>query len=502
MAKEKTLFRKIKDEPINIFLNLINYCTDLSTIFGKIVVSIILLLFAAALAYFIAGNEVKMGAIVLAGIIGLSVVLLSLTNPEIGFFTAITLSYFLFFIKRVLYNYDLPLGVGVNLLFYVSFFGVFLRHLVYHNIDWTRFRSPVMLAVFINLGYNVLMAFNPNSMSVNDWIQLTLRGMISLICLLFICYYVFSSLKNIKRFTKFWLFLSIIAALYALYQEYFGLPSWDLAWVNSSEELHGLNFIQGRYRKWGILSDVSEFGLFMAYTGIFLVILSLGKFSLQNRILAGGAAIVVILGVMYSGTRTAFVTLPIGIVIYGLMTLNNKVTLIFIMFSILVFLFVLFGPVYNPTVSRFRTAFNPSDDPSMQVRDINRERIRPYIYSHPIGGGVGTVGAYGRRYEGIHPLAGFPPDSGYMATVLEKGWIGLIIQLLVYFSIVSYGVYYFYKSRLHIVKVLYAAYTSGLFALSVAHFSQVAIGKTPSGYIIVASYVILSRLKDFDEKNE
>ena len=494
--------RKFKRDPINLIISWITYCTDLSSSLGKIVVSIVLIVFAFGLAFVTSTLGVKFGGILFIGILGIPVVVLSLIRPAVGLYCAVALSYFLFLIKRVLYSYDLPLGVVVNLFFYISFFGVFLRSVIYKNTDWSKLWNPIIIAVLVNVVYNFTMAFNPNAISVTDWVQLTLRGQISMICIIIVCYYVFSNLENIARFTKFWLALSFIAACYSLYQEYVGLPAWDMAWVNSSPELHGLNFIQGRYRKWGILSDVSEFGLLMAFTGIFLIVLFLGKFSLSKKIAFIVAALIVVMGVAFSGTRTAFVTVPIGLVLYGLMTINNKVTLFFIMVAILVFLVLLFGPIYNPTVSRFRSAFRPNEDPSMQVRENNRERIRPYIYSHPIGGGIGTVGLYGRRYEGIHPLAGFPPDSGYMATVLEKGYIGLIIQLSVFFYIVSYGIYYFYKSRTPLVKILYAAYTSSLFAMSVAHFSQVAIGKTPSGYVIVATYVILSRLKDFDSRNE
>jgi len=71
-------------------------------------------------------------------------------------------------------------------------------------------------------------------------------------------------------------------------------------------------------------------------------------------------------------------------------------------------------PTSNPSLVRFQTAFNPSKDASFNVRAENQRRIQPYILSHPIGGGLGSVWHLGQRFAPNSFLAKFPPDSGYV----------------------------------------------------------------------------------------
>ena len=215
-------------------------------------------------------------------------------------------------------------------------------------------------------------------------------------------------------------------------------------------------------------------------------------------LLAG--ALCMVMGMAFSGTRTAYVMLPIGLAFYVLMTITSRRTMVFAAVAVLMGLGVFFGPFYGSTFSRIRTAFNPSEDASMQVREQNRDMIQPYMWSHPIGGGIGTVSVFGQKYHPGHVLAGFPPDSGYMLTVLETGYIGLFIALLLYFLTMVIGVKNYFRSRDPVIKNYYLAYMGAFFAITFGNIAQNAVSYPPADVINVCILVLMFRLRFLENK--
>ncbi|MFT3936429.1 MAG: hypothetical protein QM726_22560 [Chitinophagaceae bacterium] len=142
----------------------------------------------------------------------------------------------------------------------------------------------------------------------------------------------------------------------------------------------------------------------------------------------------------------------------------------------------------------------PKKNPSNILRDINRKNIQPYVYAHPIGGGLQTSGEEGLKFYPGHKLAGYPPDSGYTKTMLEQGWVGLALTIIFYFIILQRGVTGFYESRNPEIKTLYMAFTVCFFSLTVGHYSQLAIGQYPVYLYFLASLVIFYKLKEYDTK--
>ena len=103
---------------------------------------------------------------------------------------------------------------------------------------------------------------------------------------------------------------------------------------------------------------------------------------------------ILFLGMTYSGTRTFNLMIPAGIALYVLMTLKNKATIMTLFIMLMSVLFVLFAPIDNPTLNRMRSTFDTKEE-SLNLRTVNRKSVQPYIYAHPIGGGVATSGVEG-----------------------------------------------------------------------------------------------------------
>jgi O-antigen ligase len=114
-----------------------------------------------------------------------------------------------------------------------------------------------------------------------------------------------------------------------------------------------------------------------------------------------------------------------------------------------------------------------------------------------------TTGLAGIKYARGHRLSGFPTDSGYLRVALEYGWIGLIITLVFYAMVTSKGIQAYFNKGDPKMNGLIAAYTCAFFALSVANFTQDAMGQKPMVIIVTGMFTIipvLYRLKN--EKNE
>lgn len=454
-------------------------------------ITILLILISTVLSAMIVWKGMALGFGILGVVIGLPLIITCILYPHYGYVIAFFISSFVFLAKRFI---DLPLGIIPELLMLSNLLGLILKRKKLIE-DKSIFKNPISIVISIWVVFMIIQVFNPNALSIGGWV-FGFRGVVNLVVYYIVAYYTFSQLKNLHAFLKIWLIIALLAAFYGLYQEFAGLPPYDLAWVTSTKELIGLNFIQGRWRKWSFLSDCTAFGIFMAISAIFCFILTLGPYNKRKRIFLCMSGLVMLVSMSYSGTRTAYAMIPAGFLMYGLLTLNKPSTILFGALSAILFIFILFAPIYNPTINRIRTTFTPSQDASMNVRDFNRTRIQPYIYSHPIGGGVSSTGDNGVKFSPHHFLAGFPPDSGYLQVALETGWVGLVLTFAIYITVLLKAVNNFYKIKDPQGRNLLAALISVFFSLTIAYYTQVSITQLPANFIFYAIYVLAYKFPD------
>jgi O-antigen ligase len=152
----------------------------------------------------------------------------------------------------------------------------------------------------------------------------------------------------------------------------------------------------------------------------------------------------------------------------------------------------------NPTLYRIQSTFQPSKDRSMATRLRNQAFIKPYIQTHPFGGGLGSTGVWGMRFSPNTPLAHFPPDSGYVRIAVELGWIGLLIYCGMLFLIMAKGIQYYIRVRDPAIKTIYAAIICVIFSLAVVNYTQEALILLPNSIIFYVFIAAIVKLKDFD----
>ena len=182
---------------------------------------------------------------------------------------------------------------------------------------------------------------------------------------------------------------------------------------------------------------------------------------------------------IFSGTRGANVLLPAALLLFFILRYNKKV-LIFGIVAACFFYVLINIPTSNGNLQRFQTAFAPNNDESYNVRKMNQKRIQPFILSHPMGGGLGATGTWGKRFSPGTLLANFPPDSGYIRVAVEDGWLGLLIFCTMMFVFVKTGINNYYKIQDPELKSYCLAMTLVVFTYNIANFPQEALVQFPS----------------------
>jgi hypothetical protein len=461
---------------------------------------LVLAFMAIVMAWMAARYEYSMVPLVIAGSAAiLFTVLATLKNPFQGLLLNLVICFFIFIPQRVL---GLPYSLAVIweghlvICFFASMIALKGTRMNAENIAF--FKNPVTIMMIVSFLYILLQYFNPNISSSIGWL-LFLRRAISFVFIFLASFYILTDINKIRIYLQAMVVLIALAVVYAYWQQVVGLPSWDENYINQSSLVYNLHVQWGLFRKFSFL-DVVTFPMMANIGALILVIFSFFEKRKLRMWLYLFAALVILVGATFSGTRSASYIFPAGLLLYTVVNLSKPKTIL-IFAGLVAGIFVLVNlPVYRfNTLNRFRSSFT-SDDASLEVRNINRTRIQPYIYEHPVGGGLMTTGAGGEKYYPDHPLAKFPPDSGLLASALEKGWIGLAIDLLFYLVIMVEGTRGYFRTRNETHKKYYLVLTCCTFSLVIAEYAQVVIPQIPVCIFFMSSAAIIVRLRQLDKK--
>ncbi|MFP5040549.1 O-antigen ligase family protein [Parasediminibacterium sp. JCM 36343] len=417
--------------------------------------------------------------------------------PQFGILSYITLAYAIMFLLRLGVNF--PLGTlmdGMLLLFTLNFFIQQKK-----KKQWQLLKGPVTNIITVWIVYNILEVGNPAAASRAAWVY-TVRT----IAVVAISYYIFifniRSKDFIKRIIAFWLFFSMFAAWYAFKQEYFGFFQFEEDYLHSSELIMQLLFIAGHWRKFSIFSDPVTFAYNMVAAAMLCVGMLTGPVSPKKRLLLLFIIFSCLFNMIFSGTRGAFPLVPAALVLYAIIKYSKKI-LIFVSIAALFIVGLIFMPTSNQNILRFQSAFRPNDDASYKVRKINQARIKPYIWSHPIGGGLGSTGEWGKKFSPGTYLSDFPPDSGYVRTTVEAGPIGLLIFCIMIFTILKTGINNYYSIQDPELKSYCLGATFVIFIFNIGNFPQEALVQFPSNvYFYLASALIVTTKRIDDNYNK
>ena len=237
----------------------------------------------------------------------------------------------------------------------------------------------------------------------------------------------------------------------------------------------------------------------MAYMGTFCFVMATGPFSNYKRFLLITGGLLMFMAMAYAGSRTPFVLVPFGLVVFTMLTLKKEILIAMGCFFFIGTAAVL-KSTSNPVIYRLQSAFIPSrSDDTMDVRFKNQKFIQPFIYRHPFGAGLGSCGDWGKRFSPDTMLANFAHDSGFVRVAVELGWVGLILYSYFLFTVLQTSVYYYLRVKDPTIKVFYLSIITIFFQLVLASYPQEVIIQLPNSIIFLSCLAAVYRMKDFDE---
>lgn len=449
---------------------------------------VLLLSCALGLSYVFATYGIIAAVLGAVLIIGAPLALGSMFNLQFGVILITVISYFVLGIKR--YAEQIPMGLAMDVLSALMLMGLFIKQT--RERDWSFAKNAISTAVAVWMFYSLAMVANPIAPSRIAYVYV-IRSMAGLMVMYFVISYAIQRFSFILAITNTLVIVLTLAALYGLKQEFIGFSAYEEWWVNSDPLRYDLYYIWGHMRIFSFMSDPSIFGILMACGCMFCFVLGMGPYPLLRRIFLLGCALAMLLAMVFAGTRTAYVILPVAFFFFAFLTMKRNILIICGLCVVLGGGYVLKNP-QNPRVYRIYSAFFPAEDESYQVREENQQFIQPYILSHPIGGGLGSTGVWGQRFSPHHFLAKFPPDSGYVMIAVEMGWIGLSLYCWMLFVAFREGVKRYFRARSEIIKNYYASFLILLLGMTVANFAQLVFMQTPGNLTFYIILAVLARL--------
>jgi putative inorganic carbon (HCO3(-)) transporter len=456
----------------------------------------LLVLLAGIVAVGIAKFGAVFGALFLGMIIGLPSIVCIVVYPRFGIIVLIVVAYLLFYLGRL--GISGPMGVVADGIQGLLILGTLWN--LRRNRDWEILKGPVSTIILIWIAYNIMQLGNPSAVSRLAWV-FTIRTVAIVLLSYFVFVYNIRSIKFVRLILKVWLALSVYAALYALKQEYIGFSNAEETYLYSDPEIRGLLFIAGHWRKFSIFSDPVAFAYNMSMSATFCIALISGNFPHWKKIILGILTVLFLVTMLFSGTRGAYVLVPAALFLFAILNYNKKV-LLFSCIATVFFVLLINVPTGDPNIMRFQTAFKPNDDPSYKLRKYNQKRIQPYILSHPIGFGLGSVGGWGKRFGDGGLVSQFQPDSGYVRTAVELGPVGLIIFCMMMFMVMKTGIDNFYRAKDPEIKTYILGITLVVFAYNIANFPQEALVQFPSNVLFSLDMALLTILYRLDKQKQ
>ncbi|MEO6521600.1 MAG: O-antigen ligase family protein [Mucilaginibacter sp.] len=454
------------------------------------------LILSLLLVFSMSGGNLIPSVLFIVAMVGIITVCGVVAYPRFGIIVLFLGAYLLFVPLK--FPIDFPLGTLMDLLVYLLILGFFFSQKV--KRDWKIFADPLSILILAWILYNLAQVANPASISGQAWMY-TIRSIAGILLTYYIFVFQIRETSFIKLIFKLWICLAFIAACDGFKQEVFGFFDFEKTWLFSDPGRVELYFQGGHMRKFSIMADPVAFGYNMASAATLCLALAFGPIKTYQKVVLVILACFFLFTMLFSGTRGAFPLVPAALALFAVLNYNKRVLIFSLVVGVL-FVFMIFVPTSNQNILRFQTAFRPNEDQSYKARKINQARIRPYIRSHPIGGGLGATGVWGQRFAPGSFLASFPPDSGYVRVAVETGIIGLIMICTLIFVALLTGINNFYLIKDPELKNYCMAVTMVIFAYNVGNYPQEAIAQYPSSVIFVLCIALTRVTKILDDKKQ
>lgn len=366
-------------------------------------------------------------SIVLAAIPLATALILLIVQSYKRIFYLLFVSHFIFLIFSR--EYDIPLGI-LTFTFNIIVVGLLLLITVYKKTTWKDSWNGMLLLYMIWGVYCVAELGNANTVQAAWNIAITHYVVYPVICAILVPLTIRKT-KNIQWLFFLWSLFIIIAAVKTIYQKQIGFTDKELYFLY---ELGGAetHLIWSGIRYFSFFTDAANLGVHMAMAMLAFGILAYITPKKRMKIYYVAVVVLATYSMLLSGTRTA-IAVPIGgLIAFTLLSKNWKTAIVGVGALAAIFLFFRFTTIgeSNEYIRKMRSAFNPSEDASYQVRVQNRELMKTYMVHKPFGYGLG-LGGKAERFR-PHELMPIPPDSWLINVWTDTGIVGFIIYMIIH----------------------------------------------------------------------
>ncbi len=464
-------------------------------------ISLILMIGALLMVTLIIVKAEIMGIALVLGLVFVAVLLyLLFTYPKLGIILLIIQGFLVIGLARYI---PAPLGLsidGVMMLLYLAlFFKAFTQ-----KVEWTKAKSQLTILTTLWMGYIVLQIANPEARSIAAWFY-AMRGYALYPFLTVpLAFILFSKPKDLRLFFIVWGIMSMIGTLKGIMQYTMGVDPFEQAWLDAGS--HKTHVLFGKLRVFSFYSDAGQFGASQGHAGVVFGILALFRkeASLKLRAFYLTVCLTGLFGMLISGTRGAISVPGMGGIMYLILSKNTKMLVLGAIMGLGVYIFFAHTTLLhsNAEIRRMRTAFDPND-PSLQVRLANQQKLSNYLASRPLGGGVGATGNWGLRFTPHTFLANTATDSWYVAIWADTGIIGLWLHLFALFFILITGAYNaMFRITNQDHRIMITAITCGFAGIMMASYGNGIFGQFPTAILMYLSMVFMFASKRWEENGE
>lgn len=436
------------------------------------------------------------GGIVLLGLPVSVVILMYLwKKPKAGLWLSLVMGFLISGISRYVMA---PWGLSIDILLTLSWLIILLNEAI--KVRWSFANQDVVIFSLVWMGYLILEIFNPAGNGLEAWFY-AMRGIGFYQALAVpMVYLLFRSEKDFHTFLNLLIFLSLAGTLWGFKQQIIGVDAAEYRWL-WEEEHHEEHVLHGVLRVFSFYSDAGQFGASQAMMALFMGILAVGPFSFRKKLWFGTLAVVFFLGFAISGTRGALAVPLFGGLAFLVTTKNFKILAAGLSAMIIVFFILKYTFLFQGVeqVRRMRTALDPSN-PSLTVRLQNQVTFGNYLANKPFGGGVGTAGFWGARFNPNSLMANTATDSWFVKIWAETGLIGLAIHVSFIGFVLGKGGHLCMSMRNPQKKY----YAMGLYAAIVgvvfSSYGNQVFGQMPTGMIMNMAIPFLFMIPEWTKK--
>lgn len=452
----------------------------------------ILVFIALTVSFLIATQGLFTALIILSAVIMFPILGISLFNFRFGLFAVLIFTFLSLILKQAYPG--IPWGLSIDLIIASMILGMLVQR---HSLR-PFLNQPIAIAISVWIGYCVVLLFNPIASSKLVWFY-AMREIAGVMFLYFAGCYALNSMKSVWQVSFLLIGLSLFCAFYGLRQKFSGLLPSELSWIYQNPIQFYEIFEEERMRIFSFLWSPALFGILTAAMSLFCLVLALEPvLQRRARFLLGIISLLMGWVMQFSETRVAYYIFLIGLIFYAILSLKRRAMLSFLVIVGTSLSCLILFPE-NAFSKRLLYAFQPYQSEAYAIRMYEHDLIQPYIQSHALGSGIGSLGHWAERFSPESPLSGVSVPGGYHRIGVETGWFGLLIYCLLMFTILATGVFNYFRTQDSHAKALLIAYLVLILGFVIANFSQVSLPQKPVNIIFVISIIAISKLRTLTE---